>query len=141
MCRREKKMSRPKNAAPGFLEEMIVRECERRELDSEAALELHAKFKAAAAERGGAQPYPKVLDPRYPNHNQVNHCWARYNEYLLCLKETEGDDAQCWAPKFLMRTLCPKAWVENWTEQREGGVFPGVQAPIVEGGDDDDDDE
>ena len=56
------------------LEEMLIREAEKRDLDPEAAIKLHGHFAAKAAARGPVS-YPAVRDARFPNHNQAPHCW------------------------------------------------------------------
>ena len=66
-------------------------------------------------------------DKRFPSQNQANHCWNRYNEWLLCLKGTNGDRAACSNVYSLTCTICPSEWIEAWDEQREEGTFPGIQ--------------
>jgi cytochrome c oxidase subunit 6b len=51
------------------------------------------------------------LDPRFPNQNQSQHCWTRYNEYVLCLKNNDGDEDSCKKYFQLAASLCPSAWV------------------------------
>mmetsp|Transcript_8979 Transcript_8979/g.16574 ORF Transcript_8979/g.16574 Transcript_8979/m.16574 type:complete len:82 (+) Transcript_8979:66-311(+) len=66
-------------------------------------------------------------DARFPNTNQAQHCWTRYNEWVLCLKRTGNDEEQCLKQRKFAQSLCPAESVENWDEQREAGNFPGVQ--------------
>eukprot|EP00924_Labyrinthula_sp_SR-Ha-C_P004663 maker-scaffold_1-snap-gene-7.39-mRNA-1 protein AED:0.40 eAED:0.40 QI:140/1/1/1/0.5/0.33/3/78/78 len=66
-------------------------------------------------------------DPRFPNTNQSQHCWTRYNEWILCLKKTEGDEDACKESRFFAEDICPNEWIEDWDEQREEGNFPGVK--------------
>ena len=117
------------------LEEMIAYAAEEKELEPEAALKLHAYMKSKAV---SSEDKPPLFDPAYQNHNQASHCWDRYNQYLQCLKDNDGNDSACSQAKYLANALCPTLWLDKWKEQREEGTFPGVQAPIV-GGDDDDD--
>ena len=65
-------------------------------------------------------------DPRFPNTNQAQHCWTRYNEWVLCLKKTGGDDDACLKQRRYALSLCPESYIENWDEQREEKCFPGV---------------
>ena len=67
-------------------------------------------------------------DPRFPNTNQAQHCWTRYNEWVLCTKRADGDDSACIKQRQLTISICPSEWVENWDEQRGNGNFAGVQA-------------
>lgn len=67
------------------------------------------------------------LDPRFPNMNQAQHCWTRYNEFVLCLKTYDGDEDACKSYYQNAASLCPSSWVERWNEQREEGTFQGVQ--------------
>ena len=56
------------------LEEMLVTGAVERELDSSAALKLHAHYKAKY--KGlKAKNYPAQFSPAYQNHNQASHCW------------------------------------------------------------------
>mmetsp|Transcript_13262 Transcript_13262/g.22803 ORF Transcript_13262/g.22803 Transcript_13262/m.22803 type:complete len:83 (-) Transcript_13262:122-370(-) len=65
-------------------------------------------------------------DPRFPNTNQYQHCWTRYNEWILCLKRTGEDEDACKQSLHFARSLCPNAVIEAWDEQRENGQFPGL---------------
>ena len=66
-------------------------------------------------------------DPRFLSQNQALHCWNRYNEWLVCLKQS-GDDAEekCQVYRQYATSICPLDWVENWDEAREEGTFMGV---------------
>lgn len=65
-------------------------------------------------------------DPRFPSQNQSNHCWNRYNEWLLCVKSTK-DEEGCKAMRQMAVSICPSIWVEKWDEEREEGTFPGIK--------------
>mmetsp|Transcript_24734 Transcript_24734/g.29179 ORF Transcript_24734/g.29179 Transcript_24734/m.29179 type:complete len:102 (-) Transcript_24734:372-677(-) len=65
-------------------------------------------------------------DPRFPTHNQANHCWNQYNEWLVCVKNT-GDQDGCKNMRQLAVSICPSLWTEKWDEEREEGIFPGFQ--------------
>jgi len=68
-------------------------------------------------------------DQRFPSQNQALHCWNRYNEWLVCLKQNAEDDAaeKCQVYRQYSTSICPFAWVENWDEAREEGTFMGIQ--------------
>lgn len=65
-------------------------------------------------------------DPRFPTQNQANHCWARYNEWLLCVKNT-GDEDGCKNMRQKAVSICPSIWTEKWDEEREEGIFAGLK--------------
>merc|ERR1712137_875253 len=65
-------------------------------------------------------------DSRFPTQNQANHCWNRYNEWLLCLKNT-GDEEGCKNMKQMAYSICPTIWTEKWEEEREENTFPGLK--------------
>ena len=65
-------------------------------------------------------------DARFPSSNQAGHCWNRYNEWLLCLKQT-GDGAGCKPLRMQATNICPTIWTEKWDEEREEGTFAGLQ--------------
>ena len=65
-------------------------------------------------------------DPRFPTQNQANHCWNRYNEWVLCLKNT-GDEDGCKNMRQLAVSICPSIWTEKWDEEREEGTFAGLK--------------
>ena len=66
-------------------------------------------------------------DARFPSQNQALHCWNRYNEWLVCLKQSGDDsDEKCQVYRQFATSICPNAWVENWDEAREEGTFMGV---------------
>jgi len=64
---------------------------------------------------------------KFPSQNQANHCWNRYNEWVLCLKNTEGDQESCKQMRQLALSICPYIWYEKWDEEREAGAFAGIQ--------------
>ena len=67
----------------------------------------------------------------FNNMNQAPHCWQRYNEWVICLKTTEGDEEKCQGMRGLARGICPDEWVEKWDEERPIGTFMGVQYPEI----------
>mmetsp|Transcript_22218 Transcript_22218/g.31921 ORF Transcript_22218/g.31921 Transcript_22218/m.31921 type:complete len:88 (+) Transcript_22218:46-309(+) len=67
----------------------------------------------------------------YPATNQTHYCWQKYNEYVLCLKKSSGDEDHCKTAKQLALSICPDEWVQTWQEQREKGIFLGVQENAV----------
>ena len=66
-------------------------------------------------------------DARFPSQNQANHCWNRYNEWLLCLKSTKGDEDGCKNMRQMAVSICPSIWSEKWDEEREESTFPGLK--------------
>ncbi|KAL7481664.1 hypothetical protein ACHAW6_007342 [Cyclotella cf. meneghiniana] len=65
-------------------------------------------------------------DPRFPTTNQSNHCWNRYNEWLVCLKST-NDEEGCKAMRFQALKICPTIWTDKWDEERGEGTFAGIK--------------
>ena len=59
-------------------------------------------------------------------HSMYRH---KYNEYVLCLKKSSGDEDGCKAARQLAHSVCPDIDIEAWDEQRENGNFLGIQYP------------
>ena len=53
----------------------------------------------------------------------------RYNEWIMCLKGTDGDDAACKGVRQMAHSICPDEWIQQWDEQREEGSFAGIKFP------------
>ena len=66
-------------------------------------------------------------DQRFPSQNQALHCWNRYNEWLVCLKQTGNDNDKCQTYRQYSLSICPGKWVEDWDEAREENTFYGVK--------------
>jgi len=66
-------------------------------------------------------------DARFQSTNQAGHCWNRYNEWLLCLKNTKGDEEGCKNMRQYAISVCPTIWTEKWDEERDEGKFAGIQ--------------
>ena len=66
-------------------------------------------------------------DNRFPSSNQALHCWNRYNEWLLCLKETAKNEEKCQVYRQYAVSICPDDWTANWDEAREEGTFTGLK--------------
>eukprot|EP00617_Octactis_speculum_P014659 CAMPEP_0185744314 /NCGR_PEP_ID=MMETSP1174-20130828/2335_1 /TAXON_ID=35687 /ORGANISM="Dictyocha speculum, Strain CCMP1381" /LENGTH=88 /DNA_ID=CAMNT_0028417595 /DNA_START=35 /DNA_END=301 /DNA_ORIENTATION=- len=66
-------------------------------------------------------------DKRFPSQNQANHCWNRYNEWVMCLKGTAGDADACKGVRQMALSICPEDWSNKWDEEREEGSFAGVE--------------
>jgi cytochrome c oxidase subunit 6b len=62
-------------------------------------------------------------DLRFPHQNQALHCWNRYNQWLVCEEENQGD---CAPMRQLAASICPSIWTDQWDEQREAGSFVGI---------------
>mmetsp|Transcript_22180 Transcript_22180/g.25249 ORF Transcript_22180/g.25249 Transcript_22180/m.25249 type:complete len:116 (-) Transcript_22180:205-552(-) len=69
-------------------------------------------------------------DPRFRAHNQAGHCWNRYNEWLVCLKQTSSDEDACKPLRYMAINVCPGIWTEKWDEEREEGLFPGIKVDM-----------
>ncbi|KAJ8611666.1 hypothetical protein CTAYLR_007891 [Chrysophaeum taylorii] len=67
------------------------------------------------------------IDKRFPTTNQANHCWNRYNEWVMCMKKTEGDEDACKPMRQLAISICPDEWTAKWDEERDEGRFAGVK--------------
>ncbi|CAM9220171.1 unnamed protein product [Choristocarpus tenellus] len=73
-------------------------------------------------------------DSRYPLFNQASHCWyvfqkrshQKFNEWVLCVKNADGDEDACKPHRQLAVSLCPNEWVEKWDEERDEGNFSGI---------------
>lgn len=65
-------------------------------------------------------------DARFPTQNQANHCWNRYNEWLVCLKSTQ-DEEGCKAMRNMAVKICPTIWTDKWDEERGEGIYPGIK--------------
>jgi len=60
------------------------------------------------------------------SQNQANNCWNKYNEWLLCIKNT-GDEDGCKNMRQKAVSICPSIWTEKWDEERDEGTFPGLK--------------
>mmetsp|Transcript_27811 Transcript_27811/g.61445 ORF Transcript_27811/g.61445 Transcript_27811/m.61445 type:complete len:117 (-) Transcript_27811:60-410(-) len=63
----------------------------------------------------------------FPGQNQAQYCWQKYNEFLHCVKVNGEDESQCAAFELHAKQFCPDEWTSTWSDQREAGVFLGVQ--------------
>merc|ERR1712127_934405 len=66
-------------------------------------------------------------DNRFTSQNQANNCWNKYNEWLLCVKNTGGDEEGCKNMRQKAVSICPSLWTEKWDEEREENTFPGLK--------------
>lgn len=64
-------------------------------------------------------------DARFTAQNQANHCWNRYNEWLICLKSTQ-DEGGCRSMRNMALNVCPSIWSDKWDEERGEGTYPGI---------------
>lgn len=64
-------------------------------------------------------------DERFTSTNQALHCWNRYNEWVLCTKQTDDEDT-CKPLRYSADSVCPGIWTELWDEQRDTGAFGGI---------------
>jgi len=47
----------------------------------------------------------------YPATNQYHYCWQKYNEYVLCVKKSSGDEEKCFPARKLAHSICLDEWV------------------------------
>ena len=52
---------------------------------------------------------------------------AGYNEWVLCLKKTDGDEDACKPMRQFALSICPDDWYNKWDEEREEGTFSGIK--------------
>lgn len=50
-----------------------------------------------------------------------------YNEWIVCLKKTSGDEELCKKKRWLAKSICPNDWMERWDDERDEGTFAGIQ--------------
>mmetsp|Transcript_24750 Transcript_24750/g.30443 ORF Transcript_24750/g.30443 Transcript_24750/m.30443 type:complete len:101 (-) Transcript_24750:208-510(-) len=91
---------------------------------STAPIELSDEQKGAIDVIKNVRTTPR--DPRFTTTNQANNCWNKYNEWLLCLKNT-GDEDGCKNMRQSALSICPTIWSEKWDEEREEGTFAGLK--------------
>jgi cytochrome c oxidase subunit 6b len=65
------------------------------------------------------------FDARFPNQNQTKNCWQNYVDFHKCRKAKGEDYEPCNYFLRVYKSLCPKAWIERWDEERESGSFAG----------------
>ncbi|XP_049643076.1 cytochrome c oxidase subunit 6B2 [Suncus etruscus] len=68
------------------------------------------------------------FDPRFPNQNQTRNCYQNFLDYYRCLKSMDrrGKSPEpCLYYYRVFRALCPRSWVQRWTEQIQEGTFAG----------------
>ena len=63
-----------------------------------------------------------------PDDAQAQHCWTKYNEYVVCLIKSNEDAEACAKARKLAGSICPNDWVNKWDEERANGNFAGVTA-------------
>ena len=78
-------------------------------------------------------------DQRFIAQNQAPNCWNKYNEWLLCVKNT-NDNEGCKGMKQAAYSICPAIWTEKWEEEREENTYPGVKVVLAQADADGDDD-
>lgn len=86
--------------------------------------DLTAEQQELLNEVKGTKTTPR--DARFPTQNQANHCWNRYNEWLVCLKQA-GDEGDCKPLRFQALKICPSIWSDKWDEERDEGTFAGIK--------------
>lgn len=85
--------------------------------------ELNAEEKARLSQIKAVRTTPR--DERFPSTNQALHCWNRYNEWLVCTKQSDDED-KCKPLRQFSESICPGFWMEQWDEQRDTGAFSGI---------------
>ena len=59
--------------------------------------------------------------------NRRRRTRAGYNEWVLCLKKTDGDEDACKPMRQFALSICPDDWYNKWDEEREEGTFSGIK--------------
>ncbi|KAH8081047.1 hypothetical protein JL720_8943 [Aureococcus anophagefferens] len=67
------------------------------------------------------------LDARARAATGVDGERAGYNEWVLCLKKTDGDEDACKPMRQFALSICPDDWYNKWDEEREEGTFSGIK--------------
>lgn len=85
----------------------------------------------ASSEQSKIKVETPGFDSRFPNTNQTKNCWQNYVDFHKCVaakekKEESTKTCEWFAKRY--RSFCPSSWVEDWDEQRETGVFPGLKS-------------
>lgn len=57
------------------------------------------------------------FDARFPNVNQTRHCWQHYVDFHKCEKAKGEDAPVCLYYKKVYQSMCPVAWVRNYSSQ------------------------
>ncbi|XP_026893214.1 cytochrome c oxidase subunit 6B2 isoform X1 [Prionailurus bengalensis] len=84
------------------------------------------------------------FDPRFPNQNQTRNCYQNFlgtgteatprpapphpSDYHRCVKRMNRRGKSTQPCEYYFRvfhSLCPKSWVQRWTEQIQRGTFAG----------------
>jgi cytochrome c oxidase subunit 6b len=91
---------------------------------TEAPPPLNAEEQNLLAQVKAVRTTPR--DARFPAFNQAGHCWNRYNEWLVCVKQTK-DEEGCKSLRYMAMNVCPSLWTEKWDEERTEGIFPGIK--------------
>ncbi|XP_045297408.1 cytochrome c oxidase subunit 6B2 isoform X2 [Leopardus geoffroyi] len=68
------------------------------------------------------------FDPRFPNQNQTRNCYQNFLDYHRCVKRMNRRGKSTQPCEYYFRvfhSLCPKSWVQRWTEQIQRGTFAG----------------
>ncbi|KAL9188053.1 hypothetical protein ACHAXT_006431 [Thalassiosira profunda] len=70
-------------------------------------------------------------DARFPTQNQANHCWNRYNEWLICMKSTQ-DEEGCKSMRNMALQICPPFGRRSGTRSGARGLIRALR-PIDSG--------
>jgi len=96
-----------------------------------------------------AQKFSPVVayDKRFPNTNQTKNCWINYVNYYKLQPQVQAEQeaydnalesgqpidlskfpnvVKLVSYKNIFKRMCSSSMLEQWDEQRENGVFPGL---------------
>ena len=96
--------------------------------DDDGDARLRLPNGAGAELTPGCSPLRTRLSHRTERRAQAQHCWTKYNEYVVCLLKTDDDEATCKKARQLALSICPNDWTTKWDEERANGNFAGVTA-------------
>jgi hypothetical protein len=61
---------------------------------------------------------------------QNKYCYALYTKFQRCLKENDGDAANCRTLQRWTTDVCPSEWVTAWNDLLEVGAFPSPKGSV-----------
>lgn len=66
-------------------------------------------------------------DARFPNMNQTQHCWTKFNTFIMCMNHFEGaDQKRCMVHRRHFKEMCPDRMTNQWIDQINDEVWVGI---------------